>query len=80
MESVMTLVIEESEDVTLELLTPILGVLKKDKEVRCNLVGWICCTPCSEEFMWLTFMFVLEYSNYFSEVGGKSVGKMHRQG
>lgn len=35
----MTLVIEESEDVTLELLTPILGVLKKHKEVRCNL--WV---------------------------------------
>ncbi|KAK1370194.1 hypothetical protein POM88_036286 [Heracleum sosnowskyi] len=32
MKSIMTLVIEESEDVTLELLTPILGALKKDKE------------------------------------------------
>ncbi|KAL1833211.1 hypothetical protein ACET3Z_002862 [Daucus carota] len=32
MESVMTLVIEESEDVSLDLLTPILGVLKKDNE------------------------------------------------
>ena len=29
----MTLVIEESEDVSLDLLTPILGVLKKDNEV-----------------------------------------------
>lgn len=33
MESVMTLVIEESEDVSLDLMTPILGVLKKDNEV-----------------------------------------------
>ncbi|WOG84102.1 hypothetical protein DCAR_0103282 [Daucus carota subsp. sativus] len=32
MESVMTLVIEESEDVSLDLMTPILGVLKKDNE------------------------------------------------
>ncbi|KAL8109903.1 hypothetical protein AgCh_025849 [Apium graveolens] len=32
MEKIMSLVIEESEDVTLELLTPILGVLKKHKE------------------------------------------------
>lgn len=51
MESIMILVIEESEDVMLELLTSILSVLKKDKEVRCNLVGWVCCTHCCEEFM-----------------------------
>lgn len=45
----MTLVIEESDEVSLELLTPILGVLKKDNEVTCNLMGWMCCTPCFDE-------------------------------
>lgn len=39
MESIMTLVIEESEDVTVELLTPILGVLKKDKE-NTQTISW----------------------------------------
>lgn len=42
----MTLVIQESDEVSHELLTSILGVLKKDNEVRYNLVGWICCSPC----------------------------------
>jgi hypothetical protein len=33
----MTLVIEESEDISLELLTPILDSVKKDNEVNYTL-------------------------------------------
>lgn len=34
METIMTLVLEESEDVQLELLTPILASLRRNNEVR----------------------------------------------
>lgn len=38
METIMTLVLEESEDVSLELLTPILESLKRNDEVRYYLM------------------------------------------
>jgi hypothetical protein len=39
METIMALVIEESEDISLELLTPILASVKKDNEV--NYTVWL---------------------------------------
>jgi hypothetical protein len=33
METIMTLVLEESEDISIELLTPMLANVKKDNEV-----------------------------------------------
>lgn len=36
MATIMTLVLEESEEVSLELLTPLLASVKKDNEVCCG--------------------------------------------
>lgn len=43
METIMTLVIEESEDISVELLTPILECLRKDNEVRYHSSDHVPC-------------------------------------
>ena len=39
----MTLVLEESEDIPTELLSPILASIKKDNQVNCHLGCHLLC-------------------------------------
>jgi hypothetical protein len=47
METIMTLVLEESEDISIELLTPMLANVKKDNEVTYTF-DWQYASPCSQ--------------------------------
>lgn len=70
----MTLVLEESEDVSLELLTPILASLKKDNEVANYLMDWLfCICPILMSVTDQHNLFLSGNSNNCPEIGRESI-------
>lgn len=71
----MTLVIEESEDISFELLSPLLASVKNDNEVFAALIdNWLFSTSSFFFYNFFSDCFLDSpgYSTNFSEVGGKS--------